>query len=179
MKWTRPLWMNGKARKSCKKKYWALKRYAYTGSKEDYEKYTRKRNVSQNMKLQLRRDFEKLIVKEAKMRSKAFKSRNRKSQPRNYGPVSLTSTVGKLLEKVVRRHMTNHLQHNSRLTDTQHGFRAKRSTTIQLLKVLIHWTELLDEGSNLAILYLDFQKAFDTVPIQKRQAYGISLRFYS
>ena len=33
----------------------------------------------------------------------------------------------------------------------------------QLLKVLDHWIEMLDEGNCLDVLYLDFSKAYDTV----------------
>ncbi|KAK2145378.1 hypothetical protein LSH36_683g03061 [Paralvinella palmiformis] len=53
-------------------KYWAWKKYKSTGSYEDYEKYVRKRNASQNLSNKLRRKFEKLIVKEAKTRPKSF-----------------------------------------------------------------------------------------------------------
>ena len=66
---------------------------------------------------------------------------------------------------------------NKLFTDLQYGFRNKRSTVLQLLKVLDQWTEMMDEGNCLDVLYLDFSKAFDTVPhcrlMTKLQAYGI------
>ena len=119
LKWTRPLRMNGQARKSSKNKYWAWKRYANTGSQEDYEKYTRKRNVSQNINLQLRRDFEKLIAKEAKKEAfwRYLKSLMKTREDTTMIPEFETKEVEQpltaitVLEKVVRRHMMNHLQH--------------------------------------------------------------------
>ena len=58
-----------------------------------------------------------------------------------------------------------HLELHNILTDSQHGFRAKRSTETQLIqtipdisKSLIHRKETVD----MAIL--DFTKAFDEVP---------------
>ena len=67
---------------------------------------------------------------------------------------------------------------NRLLSDQQHGFRAKRSTTSQLLRVLDIWTEWLEEGKNFDVMYMDFAKAFDSVPherlLKKIAAYGIS-----
>ena len=71
-KWRRPLQMNGKAIKACKKKYWVWKRYRNTGRDEDYERYCRKRNLAQHLNNKLRRDFEKLIARESKTKPKAF-----------------------------------------------------------------------------------------------------------
>jgi len=81
------------------------------------------------------------------------------------------------MEKLVRKQVMEHLNVNKLLTDSQYGFRNKRSTVLQLLKVLDHWTEILDDGNCLDVLYLDFSKAFDTVPhcrlTSKLQAHGI------
>jgi len=71
-KWRRPMWMNGKAIKTSKMKYWAWKRYKSTGRYEDFERYCRKRNKATELNNKLRRDFEKLIAREAKTKPKAF-----------------------------------------------------------------------------------------------------------
>ena len=59
----------------------------------------------------------------------------------------------------------------------QHGFRKGRSCVTQLIEVLDDWTEQLDNKNAIDTIYLDFQKAFDTVPhqrlINKLQSYGI------
>ena len=46
----------------------------------------------------------------------------------------------------------------------QHGFRSKRSFEMQLLTTMEHWTRCIDNGQNIDVVYLDFQKAFDKVP---------------
>ena len=50
------------------------------------------------------------------------------------------------------------------LSDKQFGFLGGRSTVLQLLIVLDKWTEILDRGGVVDVIYCDFQKAFDTVP---------------
>ena len=61
--------------------------------------------------------------------------------------------------------------------DVQHGFVPGRSCSTQLLTVLDDWTSALEDGDNLDALYMDFAKAFDTVPYQrllvKLKGYGI------
>lgn len=98
--------------------------------------------------------------------------------PSNYRPVSLTSICGKLLEKVIRDQVMDHLQINSLLSGSQYGFRSHRSTVLQLLKVLDDWSDMIDQGCPVDTVYLDFRKAFDTVPHErlliKMKAYGIA-----
>ncbi|MCP4585470.1 reverse transcriptase family protein, partial [Pseudoalteromonas sp.] len=59
----------------------------------------------------------------------------------------------------------------------QYGFRSGHSVEAQLLSSLEEWTAALDKGYCVDVLYMDFQKAFDTVPhaklIQKLAALGI------
>ena len=66
--------------------------------------------------------------------SAIFKKGNRRS-PMNYRPVSLTSTVCKLLESLVREEIISHMRSNKLFSPYQYGFIDKRSTTLQLLYV--------------------------------------------
>ena len=50
------------------------------------------------------------------------------------------------------------------MSNKQFGFLGGRSTVLQLLKVIDKWTEILDRGGVIDVIYCDFQKAFDTVP---------------
>ena len=63
------------------------------------------------------------------------------------------------------------------LLDYQFGFIPSRSCTTQLLYVLDYFTQHLDQGDSVDAIYLDFQKAFDSVPhqclIQKLSSFGV------
>ena len=100
-----------------------------------------------------------------------------KSQAKNYRPVSLTSVVCKIMEKLIRMHIIQHMKANKLFSNKQYGFIAGRSTVLQLLEVIDKWSEALDEGLDLDCIYTDFQKAFDKVPhkrlIKKIENYGI------
>ena len=47
----------------------------------------------------------------------------------------------------------------------QYGFISGRSIFLQLANVLDNWTLGLDNGNYTDIIYMDFQKAFNTVTI--------------
>ena len=100
-----------------------------------------------------------------------------KSAVNNYRPVSLTCVTCKLMEKIVRKHIMEHLINNNLITEHQHGFVPGRSCITQLLEVLDYWTSTLDEGGSIDVVYMDYQKAFDSVPhrrlIQKLEATGV------
>jgi hypothetical protein len=100
-----------------------------------------------------------------------------KKTPGNYRPISLTSVVGKLLESLVRDQIVKHMTDNNLFTEDQHGFVPGRSCVTQLLVVLDTWTRWLDEGVPIDTAYLDFSKAFDSVPherlLRKVEAHGI------
>ena len=93
-----------------------------------------------------------------------FKNKGDKRDPENYRPVSLTSLACKILESLVRDAMMNFLTANKTLTSKQFGFLGGRSTVLQLLKVIDRWTEIMDRGGVIDVIYCDFRKAFDTVP---------------
>ena len=64
------------------------------------------------------------------------------------------------------------------VSDSQHGFLRGKSCLSNLFECFDKIDEILDEGGNVDILYLDFQKAFDTVPhnrlLHKLRMYGIT-----
>ena len=71
-----------------------------------------------------------------------------------------------------------HLLGNGLISNTQYGFIAGRSTSLQLLHMLDRWTEYLEYGGQIDVMYSDFEKAFDKVPharlLSKLYSYGIS-----
>ena len=68
------------------------------------------------------------------------------------------------MEKLVMSQIMKNLKRERLLHDKQYGFLPGRSTTLQLLKVLNEWTEAVDKEKEVDVIYLDFRKAFDTVP---------------
>ena len=96
----------------------------------------------------------------------------------NYRPVSLTSVICKLLERLIKDNMVDFLVKHKLLNSSQHGFLKARSCLTNMLCFLEEITKWIDVGSPVDIIYLDFQKAFDKVPHQrlllKLKAHGIS-----
>ena len=77
------------------------------------------------------------------------------------------------------RHVTfEYFFANTFFSDKQYGFIKGRSTTLQLLRIMDDWTELLDSGGQIDVIYTDFAKTFDKVPVQrllaKLRSYGIT-----
>ena len=90
-----------------------------------------------------------------------------KRLPSNYRPISLTSIIVKVMERIVRRQMVDILNRHNRLSDAQHGFRSHRSTTSLLLTVVHDWALSLEHRSTTHCVFLDFAKAFDSVPHER------------
>ena len=71
----------------------------------------------------------------------------------------------------------DHMMNNTLFCEAQHGFVPGRSCITQPLITLELWAEILDRGVSLDCIYLDFKKAFDSVPherlLSKLDDYGI------
>ena len=65
-----------------------------------------------------------------------FKSGDR-SVPSNYWPISLTSVVSKVLERIIRKQVSSFIDKKGFLNSTQHGFRSGRSCLSASLNVLM------------------------------------------
>ena len=95
----------------------------------------------------------------------------------NYRPISLTSIPCKIMESIVKEAVLKHMVENNLLSPKQFGFLSGRSTVTQLLKYLNQCVDTLVNGGVVDAIYLDFAKAFDTVPhsrlLGKLRSYGI------
>ena len=96
-----------------------------------------------------------------------YKGKGSPTNCSNYRPISLTCITCKILEAIIRENLLNHFTKNNLLIQNQFGFRPGRSTTSQLLDCMNDWTKTMDRRGQTDIIYLDFAKAFDTVPHQK------------
>jgi len=100
-----------------------------------------------------------------------------KNNIQNYRPISILPTFSKIIEKLVNIRLLNYINKFNILNDCQFGFRPGFSTTMALLKFLDKVTEAIDKKLFVIGIYIDLQKAFDTVNhnilLKKLKFYGI------
>ena len=110
--------------------------------------------------------------------SAIFKGKGKDNDPTNYRPISITSCLGKIMEKIIFKYLYNYLQEHEILTKYQSGFRPNDSTTNQLLEIYHIILENLDKGKDIKFIFCDVSKAFDKVwhrgLLHKLNKYGIS-----
>ena len=97
----------------------------------------------------------------------AIHKKGKKNLPENYRPVSITSIICKLMESIVRDRVVEHMERNHLFSKKQHGFVPRRNCMTNLLVCMEKWTEILDDGDAIDVIYTDFSKAFDSVPHQR------------
>ena len=106
----------------------------------------------------------------------ALHKKGSKCDPSNYRPISLTCILCKVYEKIIRNHILEHVSEN--ISRMQHGFMIGRSCLSNLLESFDIINDFLSEGETVDIFYLDFQKAFDSVPhyrlLMKLKSFGIN-----
>ena len=106
-----------------------------------------------------------------------FKSGS-KLDPSNYRPINITSILSRIMEKIVKKQMSNYFLSQNIISPAQHGFLSNRSCSTCQADFLNHTISLRDKEYEVDILYFDFSKAFDTVShlklIQKLENLGIT-----
>ena len=115
-----------------------------------------------------------MVWKEASIT--AIHKKGEKSKANNYRPISLTCILSKIYEKFLRNHILDFI--TPFLRNEQHGFLPGKSCVSNLLECMDKVYETLARGECVDILYLDFQKAFDSVPhlrlLNKIEACGVT-----
>uniref|UniRef100_A0A493T9W9 Reverse transcriptase domain-containing protein n=1 Tax=Anas platyrhynchos platyrhynchos TaxID=8840 RepID=A0A493T9W9_ANAPP len=71
---------------------------------------------------------------------------------------------GKLIQQIILSVITQHLQGKQGIRPCQHGFMKGRSCLTNLISFYDKVTCWVDEGKAVDVVYLDFSKAFDTLP---------------
>ena len=106
-----------------------------------------------------------------------LKKKNAREDPGNYRPISLLSSINKIMEKIMHKQLSKFLKRYEILYDYQFGFREGHSTTLALIEIVDNILYGMDHGKHVAGIYMDLSKAFDTVYheilFQKLQHYGI------
>ena len=101
-----------------------------------------------------------------------------KSLVDNYRPVSLLSIIGKVMERIIHKHVHNFFLSTNFISPFQSGFSPGDSTTNQLLFLYNSFMRAVDEGKEVRVVFCDISKAFDRVwhrgLIQKLKGAGVA-----
>jgi len=79
----------------------------------------------------------------------------------NYRPISLLSSVSKVLEKIVAEKLLAHLPTNDLLYNFQVGFLPNRTTEQNLIQIVNYISSALNSNMYCVGIFLDLKKAFD------------------
>ena len=100
-----------------------------------------------------------------------------KSVASNYRPISLISCVGKSFERILFKHVYNHLVSNSLIYKYQSGFLPGHSTVHHLIESIHNTCLALENFETSCQVFCDISKAFDRVwhrgLLLKMERYGI------
>ena len=103
--------------------------------------------------------------------------KGRKDLAGNYRPISVLPILGKIFEKIINNRVIDYLEANNILFQHQYGFRKKHSTKLSLINLTNTLLKYIDEGRTTVGIFIDFQKAFDTINhsilLKKMSHYGI------
>ena len=95
----------------------------------------------------------------------------------NYRPISLLSNLDRILEKLMYTRIVKFFNNNNLFYFLQFGFRQYYSTTHALISLTETIRKYLDEGKFACGIFVDLQKAFDTVEhdilLTKLEHYGV------
>ncbi len=81
----------------------------------------------------------------------------------NYRPISILPIVSKVFEKALYGQLYDYFVGNNLLSQNQFGFRQFHSTASALLDSTNEWFINMDRGQFNIAVFLDLQKAFDTI----------------
>ena len=85
------------------------------------------------------------------------------SPPSNYRPVSLLNSIEKIFERIIFKHIYNHLKDSSYFTPFQSGFMPVDFTVNQVTGLYNEICKALDDGMEFRAVFFDISKTFDKV----------------
>ncbi len=94
----------------------------------------------------------------------------------SYRPISLTSVLGKIMEKIVTSRLEAFVESENILDEEQEGFRHFRSTTNALINLTQSITDGFNEKEHTLAIFIDFEKAYDSVWREGLKLFGRKVR---
>jgi hypothetical protein len=85
------------------------------------------------------------------------------SSANSYRPISLLSSLSKILERVILERINDYISEKKIIPNEQMGFRTGLSSTHQLYKIVNHIKEKLDNKMSTGMILCDVEKAFDRI----------------
>ena len=92
-----------------------------------------------------------------------YKNKGSRQEVSNYRPISLLSKIEKIYEKLMYSRLINFLNQSNQIYSRQFGFSKARSTVNTLINIVDLIRETIDRGKFACGVFVDLQKAFDTV----------------
>ena len=83
--------------------------------------------------------------------------------PGSYRPISITAYLGKLLEKIMSIRASKFMKKKNCFDPYQEGFTEKKNTIRYLNRLILSIKSDIQKGKTVICLFLDFEKAFDSV----------------
>ena len=84
-------------------------------------------------------------------------------EPTNFRPINLFPILSKILEKVISTQLTEYLENNNLLNESQYAYRNNSSTEQTLVNVTEQIYKSIDKGKISLLVLLDLSNAFDSV----------------
>ena len=84
------------------------------------------------------------------------------AEPNNYRPIALTSCLCKILERMINKRFTWFFESNDHISRFQSGFRTKRSTTDNLVRLETFIRDAFIKKEHVIAVFFDLEKAYDT-----------------
>lgn len=74
----------------------------------------------------------------------------------------------KLMESVVFKQLIEYIKKQDSIINVQYGFRHGNSCETSLHYVIAQWKDEIERGNIIIATFVDFQKAFETIPTSQK-----------
>ena len=89
------------------------------------------------------------------------------SEAQNYRPISLLSSISKVLKKLIKERLVKFLHNHKIIFEHQYGFRENHSTTHALTDILTACYDNIENKQYTILMMMDLKKGFDAVNHEK------------